>query len=132
MQLNDAAKDKILVVAATNRPQLIDPALLRAGRMDKRIFVGPPDETARQELFKLFLSDRPTSEIDYAKLASLTANYVSADIEYMATEAAREAVARDLDTVDQSTIENVISVTQPSISEEELAMYEDFRKLQRW
>lgn len=132
MQLNDAAKNQILVVAATNRPQLIDPALLRAGRMDKRIFVGPPDETARQELFRLFLSDRPTSEIDYEKLASLTANYVSADIEYMATESAREAVAHDLDTINQATVEHVISITQPSISEEELATYEDFRKLQRW
>lgn len=132
MQLNDAAKNQILVVAATNRPQLIDPALLRAGRMDKRIFVGPPDETARQELFKLFLSDRPTSDIDYARLASLTENYVSADIEYIATESAREAVTHNLDTIDQSTIESVISVTQPSISGEELELYEEFRKLQRW
>lgn len=132
MQLNDAAKNQILVVAATNRPQLIDPALLRAGRMDKRIFVGPPDEVARQELFKLFFSDRPTDVIDYEKLASLTENYVSADIEYIATESAREAVARNLDAIDQSTVEQVIGVTQPSISEEELDLYEGFRKLQRW
>lgn len=132
MQLNDAAKNQILVVAATNRPQLIDPALLRAGRMDKRIFVGPPDEAARQELFKLFFSDRPTDVIDYEKLASLTENYVSADIEYIATESAREAVACNLDAIDQSTVEQVIGVTQPSISEEELDLYEGFRKLQRW
>lgn len=100
--------------------------------MDKRIFVGPPDEVARQELFKLFFSDRPTDVIDYEKLASLTENYVSADIEYIATESAREAVARNLDAIDQSTVEQVIGVTQPSISEEELDLYEGFRKLQRW
>jgi len=132
MQLNDAAKSNILVVAATNRPQLIDSALLRSGRMDKRIFVGPPDETAREELFNLFLSDRPTSDIDYTQLAELTTNYVSADIEYIATEAAREAVLRNLDSIDQSTIEHVISETPPSISEEEIKSYEEFSKLQRW
>ena len=64
MQLNDAGKNKVLVVAATNRPHLIDTALLRAGRMDKRILVSPPDLEARVELFKLFLSERPISEID--------------------------------------------------------------------
>ncbi len=87
MQLNDAGKNKILVVAATNRPQLIDTALLRAGRMDKRIFVPPPDGEARRDLFRLFLSDRPVGEIDYDKLSDLTANYVSADIELVANEA---------------------------------------------
>src|SRR5207237_70861 len=75
MQLNDAGKNNILVVAATNRPQLIDTALLRAGRMDKRIFVPPPDYEARTDLFKLFLSDRPTAEIDYEALAKLSDNF---------------------------------------------------------
>lgn len=132
MQLNDAGKSNILVVAATNRPQSIDPALLRAGRMDKRIFVGPPDVVAREELFKLFFSDRPTGNIDYAKLAGLTANYESADIEYIATQSAREAVVRNSDVIDQSMVEHTISVTPPSISEEELKSYDEFTKLQRW
>lgn len=132
MQLNDAAKNKILVVAATNRPQLIDQALLRAGRMDKRIFVGPPDETAREELFRLFLSDRPTDELDYVGLAKQTTNYVSSDIEYIATEAAREAVVRNLDSISQSIIEHVINNTPPSINDEELEYYRSFTKLERW
>lgn len=132
MQLNDAAKSGILVVAATNRPQLIDSALLRAGRMDKRILVGPPDLAAREELFKLFFSDRPTKNIDYEKLAKLTANFVSADIEYIATESAREAVAKNLDSIDQFTVEHVIDETPPSISEQELAYYKEFTSLERW
>lgn len=132
MQLNDAAKSGILVVTATNRPRLIDPALLRSGRMDKRILVGPPDETARVELFKLFLSDRPTGIINYEKLAELTANYVSSDIEYIATEAAREALAHNLDSIDQATIERTISETPSSISEEELSYYQELAELERW
>jgi transitional endoplasmic reticulum ATPase len=132
MQLNDGAKSKILVVAATNRPQLIDQALLRAGRMDKRIFVGPPDKAARVELFKLFLSDRPVNGIDYEKLADLTNNYVSSDIEYIATESAREAVVRNLEYIDQDIIEHVINKTPPSINDDEIKYYKEFEGLQRW
>jgi transitional endoplasmic reticulum ATPase len=132
MQLNDAGKNNVLVVAATNRPQLIDPALLRAGRMDKRIFVPPPDKIAREELFQLFLSDRPTQDIDFDRLAEMTDNYVSSDIEYIATEAAREAMLNNHDYIDQSSVEKVIHETQPSISRDELAHYETFLHLQRW
>jgi transitional endoplasmic reticulum ATPase len=131
MQLNDAGKNKVLVVAATNRPHLIDTALLRAGRMDKRILVSPPDLEARVELFKLFLSERPISEIDYQKLAELTEFYVSADIELMVTEAAREAVELDRDFIDQAIIEDTIKTTTPSILEEEIEYYKQFQHLER-
>jgi len=131
MQLNDAGKNKVLVVAATNRPHLIDTALLRAGRMDKRIFVSPPDLEARVELFKLFLSERPISEIDYQKLAELTEFYVSADIELIVTEAAREAVELDRDFIDQAIIEDTIKTTTPSILEEEIEYYKQFQHLER-
>lgn len=132
MQLNDAGKNKILVVSATNRPQLIDTALLRAGRMDKRIFVSPPDLEARAELFKLFLSDRPTKDIDYDALAKLTSNYVSSDIELIATESAREAVTNNKDSIDQATLESTINGMPPSISDEELKYYEQFKSMERW
>lgn len=131
MQLNDAGKNKILVVAATNRPHLIDTALLRAGRMDKRIMVPPPDLEAREELFKLFLSERPTKDIDYKRLAELTEYYVSADIELIATEAAREAVNQDKDYIDQETIESTIKQTSPSILEDEIEYYKQFAHMER-
>lgn len=131
MQLNDAGKHKVLVVAATNRPHLIDTALLRAGRMDKRIMVAPPDLEAREELFKLFLSERPTQDVDYKKLAEITEFYVSADIELIVTEAARDAVARDKDYIDQVIIEETIKSTVPSIMEEEIEYYKQFASLER-
>jgi transitional endoplasmic reticulum ATPase len=131
MQLNDAGKYNVLVIAATNRPHLIDTALLRAGRMDKRIMVSPPDEEARLELFKLFLSDRPIEDIDYEKLAKLTEYYVSADIELIATEAAREALNTGKDYIDQSTVEMIIKKTQPSVVKEEIEYYEQFEHMQR-
>lgn len=131
MQLNDAGKHKVLVVAATNRPHLIDTALLRAGRMDKRIMVSPPDLEAREELFRLFLSERPTKDIDYKRLAKLSEYFVSADIELIVTESAREAVVLDKDYIDQEIIELTIKNTAPSITEDEIEYYKQFSSLQR-
>ncbi|MDB5177316.1 MAG: hypothetical protein JWN75_984 [Candidatus Saccharibacteria bacterium] len=131
MQLNDAGKNNILVVAATNRPHLIDTALLRAGRMDKRIMVPPPDFEARKELFELFLSDRPTKDIDYSKLADLTENFVSSDIELLATEAARDALVSEKDFIDQETLERTIKNSPPSVSEDELEYYKQFALIER-
>lgn len=132
MQLNDAGKNSILVVAATNRPHLIDTALLRAGRMDKRIMVSPPDRTARRELFELFLSERPTQGIDCEKLADLTDYYVSSDIELIVTEAARSALTDGKDYIDQQTIEKAIRRTLPSVTEDEIEYYKQFESMIRF
>jgi len=132
MQLNDAGGNKILVVSATNRPHLIDTALLRAGRMDKRIYVSPPDHEAREELFRLFLSDRPNKGIDYKALADMTDNYVSADIELLVTEAARAVVSENKDFIVQDVIEKIIKQTPPSISKEEIEYYAQFAQMERW
>jgi transitional endoplasmic reticulum ATPase len=131
MQLNDAGKNKVLVIAATNRPHLIDTALLRAGRMDKRILVPPPDEEARYELFKLFLSDRPTKAIDYEKLAQQTNFYVSADIELIATEAARDALNSNKDYIDQECLDSAIGRTTPSVTADEIEYYKQFEYMER-
>lgn len=131
MQLNDAGKNKVLVVAATNRPHLIDTALLRAGRMDKRIMVSPPDSEARAELFELFLSERPTEDIDYQQLAKLSEYFVSADIELIVTEAARDAVYQNLEYITQEVLEATIKSTTPSILEDEIEYYKQFASLER-
>ncbi|MCB4757306.1 MAG: ATP-binding protein [Elusimicrobia bacterium] len=133
MQLNDAGKRGVLVVGATNRPQLIDSAILRSGRMDKRIFVPPPDRLARKELFSLCLSGRPHSEtIDYSKLADMTENYVSSDIELIVDQAARRAVSEDLPEISQELLIKAIEAFSPSISLEELEHYHQFEELERW
>ena len=96
VQLNDCAKRKIIVIAATNLPEKIDPAFLRTGRIDKKILVGPPDFEARIEAFKLFLKDRPTEEIDYTLLAEESENRTYAEIEFIVNEAARAALHQDV------------------------------------
>lgn len=132
MWLNDAGKQGILVVAATNQPQLVDQALLRPGRMDIQIYVSPPDFEARQQLLRMFLDERPLGDIDFIELAKQTENYTSADLEYIANESAREALISGFDTIEQYIIEKVISETPPSISEEDLIRYEQHKNKQRF
>jgi len=131
MQFNDAAKNNILIIGATNRPQLIDKALLRPGRMDKIIYVSPPDKAARLELFKIYLSGVPTKNIDYERLAILTESYSSVDIEYIVKETARKVVDENKEYITQDDFETIIYNSKPSISNEELAKYKNFLNLTR-
>ena len=94
----------LIVIAATNRPDHLDSAILRSGRLDKKIYIGPPDETAREELFRMYIEKmgRPLEKLDYHELAILTTNYVSADIEAICDEVARDASRNLLDLIDEA------------------------------
>lgn len=133
LQLNNAGADKILVLGATNRPHMIDTAILRSGRMDKRIFVPPPDFEARLEMFHLCLNGRPYSpSIDFEKLAAMTENYVGSDLELIVTEAARDAVTRNMPEIDESTLIHSIERVTPSLTQNEIDMYNGFANMERW
>ncbi len=132
LQLNNAGENKILVVGATNRPHMIDTAILRSGRMDKRIFVGPPDFDARRDLFKICLLGRPYEKnIDFEKLAGMSENYVCSDIELIVTEAARAAVSQDKKMIVEKMLTDTIIRFNPSISPEEIAYFSQFDDLKR-
>lgn len=132
LQLNNAGASKILVVGATNRPHMIDTAILRSGRMDKRVYVGPPDFEARKEMFRICLAGRPYDKsIDFEKLAKMTDFYVGSDIELIVTEAARDAVAQDKSEVDEKTIVDAINKFKPSISPGEILYYTQFVDMER-
>jgi len=111
MQLNNAADEGILVVGATNYIERIDPAVLRPGRFDKKIFVSKPDFTARKELFKIGLSNRPHDEnIDYSHLSKITEGFTCADIiKNVIDSAARTAANLDKHLIDQESLEEEIS-----------------------
>lgn len=123
MELNDAGENNILVVGATNYPERIDKAIMRPGRMDKKIKVPPPDPEARKSLFKIGLTGRPHEDgIDYEKLAKLTEDYSSSDIvEGIVENVARKAVNQDKSAIDQQMIEEEIKNFKP-IPEEERTM----------
>ena len=94
----------LIVIAATNRPDHLDPAILRSGRLDKKIYLGPPDAVARKALFQMYIEKawRPHEVLDYDELATLTEWYVSSDIETICDEVARDASRDLLDLVDEA------------------------------
>ena len=91
-QLDNAWASRVLVVGATNLPTRIDEAALRPGRLDKKVYVGPPDLEARVELFRLYLANRPQKEIDLLACAQMTENYTCAEIALVVADAARAAL----------------------------------------
>ena len=85
--------EDVVVIATTNRPELIDDALLRPGRLDRHIEVVDPDEAARREIFEIHTQDKPLADdVALDDLAARTAGYVGADIEAVCREAATIAV----------------------------------------
>ena len=85
--------EDVVVIATTNRPDLIDDALLRPGRLDRHVAVGEPDEAARREIFEIHTKDRPLADdVDLDELVEQTAGYVGADIEAICREAAQASV----------------------------------------
>lgn len=85
----------VVIIAATNRPDMIDPALLRPGRFDKSMMVGPPDEESREEIFKIHTRGKPLGEdVDLKKLAEITEGCTGADISAIANEAVMTSVRR--------------------------------------
>ncbi len=126
-QMTECNKDGIFIIAATNRPEKIDPAILRTGRMDKVIYLGPPDYEARLAMFKLILFERPVAtDINFNKLAELTINYVSSDINFLVNEASRNALKERVN-ISSKHIEDAIAKFPPSVSERQLKKYEIFR-----
>ena len=91
-QMNNCAKKGIFIIATSNRPDKIDPAILRTGRIDKQVFVPLPDLDARKEMFKMYLAKRPTSEdINIDEYAAKTEGYIASDIAFIVNDAAMTA-----------------------------------------
>ena len=125
-QLNNCSKRGIFVIATSNRPDKVDPAVLRTGRIDKQVYVPMPDLTARRLMFELYLKDRPCEEIDYEDLAKKADGYVASDIAYVVNEAATIA-AFNHEMITQELMTKTIEGIKPSIGKELLKEYEEMR-----
>lgn len=126
-QSNNSGQDSVFIIGATNRPNDIDPALLRTGRLDKHIYIPTPDFEARKEMFKIYLRKRPAElGIDYDVLSKMTEKYVSSDIKFITDEAARYALRED-SRITQEILNNTIKRIRPSVSENELKKYANLK-----
>lgn len=126
-------KDKpIIIVAATNEPDAIDPAFLRPGRFDKIFYIGRPDDQARREILKIYLKDRQNdiSESDISELSKPLTGFTGADIEHIIEEAAYNAFSRRNESDDLKIIKDditkAIKKTNPSVPET------DIKKFREW
>jgi 26S proteasome subunit P45 family len=112
--------EDVVVIAATNRPDILDPALLRPGRFDRIILTPAPNEKGRLEIFKVHTKDMPLKGVDLAELARETEGYVGADIEAICREAAIFSLREDMNAkeITKKHFEEALKKVRPSISKD--------------
>jgi len=99
----------VIIMAATNRPDILDPALLRPGRFDRRVVLDRPDVKGREDILKVHVKGKPLApEIDLGVIARATPGFVGADIENLVNEAAILAARRNKKTISQAEFEEAI------------------------
>ena len=97
----------IIIIAATNRPDILDPALLRPGRFDRQVVVDTPDVTGREEILKVHSKKKPLAgDVDLGRIAKVTSGYTGADLENLMNEAAIFAARRNKEKIDSKDIED--------------------------
>ena len=103
------ANEGIIILAATNRPDILDPALLRPGRFDRQVTVGRPDVRGREEILKVHVRNKPLSaEVDLKVIAKQTAGFTGADLANLVNEAALLAAREGLTDITQEHLEKSI------------------------
>jgi len=121
--------EDIVVIAATNRPDIVDPAVLRPGRFDRLIYVPEPDEKSRQQIFKIYTKEMPMAkDVNLAQLATLTKNYSGADIEALCRESALHALRVNIEAkeVMMKDFEEALKKTGPSVTPDMEKWYKGF------
>ena len=121
----------IVVIAATNRPDVVDPALLRAGRFDRLVMTSVPNQESRLDIFKIHAKNMPLAEdVSLDDLAVLTEGYVGADVELICREAAILALREDIATkiVKNKHFEEALNKVKGSVSKDIVETYEKFEE----
>ena len=119
----------IIIIAATNRPNMIDSAILRPGRFDRLIYVPEPDEKSRLLIFKLYTKGMPIcNDVDLNQLTTMTKYYSGADIESLCREAAMHALRRDVNCqqVTMNDFQDAIKEMGPSVTPDMEKWYKGF------
>ena len=124
----------VIVIGATNRPDMVDPALLRTGRFDRILLVPAPDKAARLEILRVHTKDMPLEGVDLEELAVELEGYTGADIEGLCREAAMIALRENkrAKKVTMAHFQEALKSVHPSLDAETVKFYEDIaRRLER-
>jgi transitional endoplasmic reticulum ATPase len=134
-----AGKNPILFLGATNEPWALDPAVLRPGRFDERIYIGLPDLPARRAMLDMYLRGRPLApDMDLDGLAQRLDGYSGADIRNICDKAAAEAFVSSIESgaegaegppLDAALFERVLAETRPSVKPGDLARFEKYAEV---
>ena len=116
----------VVVIAATNRPDILDPALLRPGRFDRLVYIPPPDKQSRLSILKIHTRKVPlASDVDLDKLAEMTEGYTGADLEALVREAVMLALREKLEArpVEMKYFLKAMEQVQPSLNKDDIEKY---------
>ena len=113
----------VIVVAATNRPEMIDPALLRSGRFERVMHVPPPDPEALKSILEIHTENMPLGKFSLDEIASKLENYTGADIEAVCREAGLIAMRADKKTVTRKHFEEAVDRVRPTVTDEMMLYY---------
>jgi transitional endoplasmic reticulum ATPase len=119
----------VVVLAATNRPDLLDPALLRPGRFDKLMYIPPPDYSTRLEILRILTASLPLSpSVNLSELAKVTERYSGADLEALVREAVMIALREGLNVkyIEDRHFSEALKVVKPSLNENIIRFYEEW------
>jgi transitional endoplasmic reticulum ATPase len=120
--------ERIVIIGATNRPELLDPAIMRPGRFEVMLYVPPPDEASRLQILKIHTSKMPLKEVSLEEIAKETEGYSGADLEALCREAGLNALRRDAEKVTKEDFEKALQTVKPSLKEDMLLKYKKFEE----
>lgn len=124
------ALNHVMVMAATNRPDMLDPALLRPGRIDRSILVGKPDKDARLAILRVHTKSMPLKDVDLEQIADSTDGFVGADLAALCREAGLAAYHADPNTesVNMRDFKKALGTVGPSVDEKTFSEYQNLGK----
>lgn len=129
-EMDDSGSAEVIVIGITNRPDLIDTSLLRPGRLDLILYIGPPDDKARLEIMNILTSPMPLAKDVNLKEISLlsTKGFSGADLVALCREAAVNAMRGKSDIISNSDFDKALHMVKPSITKDVEDWYESMRK----
>ena len=126
--LDNCSEKNIFIIAATNQPEKINSAVRRTGRLDKLIYVGPPDEEARREMLALHLRGRPqATSLDLRAISADTDFYSASDLRFLVDEAARDALSKK-EVINKQSFLVAMAKIQPSITPDVETRYRNIQQ----
>ncbi len=121
------AMKKVIVIAATNRPDMLDKAMLRAGRFDRIVEIPLPDDGAREEIFKVHTKRMPLKDVSIKNLASVTKGYSGADIENLCREAGMMSIRKNKEHVGAGEFEEALKKISPRLVKQDVESVKKFK-----